>query len=98
MEKDRTIAKETVKKFQQESEETASKFQLEVKRLQKQLEDLRLATAKEKEAALHEACEENEHGFNRALAQVQVLYPELDLSGTGFYKDIVDGQVVEVDD
>lgn len=52
----------------------------------------------EKETAMQEAAEENERGFTRALAQVQVLFPELDLSGTGFYKDIMDGQVVELDD
>lgn len=80
------------------AEETTKKYQLEVERLQKKLEELRLASAEEKEAAMQEAFEENERGFNRALAQVQVLYPELDLSGTEFYKDIVDEQVVEVDD
>lgn len=80
------------------AEETAKKYQLEVERLQKKLEELRLASAEEKEAAMQEVSEENERGFNRALAQVQVLYPELDLSGTKFYKNIVDEQVVEVDD
>ncbi|RDX88405.1 hypothetical protein CR513_30004, partial [Mucuna pruriens] len=37
-----------------------------------------------------------EHGFNHALAQVKVLHPDLDLSGTDPYKEIVDGRIVDV--
>ncbi|KAG4924480.1 hypothetical protein JHK87_050020 [Glycine soja] len=31
-------------------------------------------------------------GFNRALAQVAALYPNVDLFGTRIYKDVVDGK------
>lgn len=33
-------------------------------------------------------------GFNRALAQVAALYPNVDLFGTRIYKDVVDGKVI----
>ncbi|KAJ1436706.1 hypothetical protein SESBI_04009 [Sesbania bispinosa] len=34
-------------------------------------------------------------GFEKALSQVQLLYPDLDLSRTGMFKEIVDGQLVD---
>ncbi|RDY08899.1 hypothetical protein CR513_06812, partial [Mucuna pruriens] len=37
-----------------------------------------------------------EYGFNHALAQAKILHPGLDLSGTDPYKEIVDGQIVDV--
>lgn len=61
----------------------------------KQLEDLRVTAEKEKNEALEEVAEENERGFDRALAQVRVLYPDMDISKTGFFKDIVDGRLVD---
>ncbi|RDX99672.1 hypothetical protein CR513_17249, partial [Mucuna pruriens] len=37
-----------------------------------------------------------EYGFNHALAQARILHPDLDLSRTDPYKEIVDGQIVDV--
>ncbi|RDY09051.1 hypothetical protein CR513_06654, partial [Mucuna pruriens] len=37
-----------------------------------------------------------EYGFNHALAQTKIIYPDLDLSGTDPYKEIVDGRIVDV--
>lgn len=61
------------------------------------LDNLRVSSAKEKQAALEEASEENERGFKRALGQVHILHPKLDLSTVGFYKDIMDGKLVNVE-
>ncbi|RDX75010.1 hypothetical protein CR513_45160, partial [Mucuna pruriens] len=37
-----------------------------------------------------------EYGFNHVLAQAKILHPDLDLSGADPYKEIVDGQIVDV--
>ncbi|RDX76917.1 hypothetical protein CR513_43043, partial [Mucuna pruriens] len=37
-----------------------------------------------------------EYGFNHALAQARIIYPDLDLSGTDPYKEIVDGRIVDI--
>lgn len=66
----------------------------EVQKLRAELGNLRATAEKEKNEALEEAAE-NERGFDRALAQVRVLYPDLDISETGFFKDIVDGRLVD---
>lgn len=56
-----------------------------------------LETAQEeKKQAEEDVAEENEAGFDRALSQVRVLYPNLDLSVAGFEKDVVDGCLVDV--
>lgn len=56
-----------------------------------------LATAWEGKAQAEEdAAEENEAGFDRAMAQVKLLYPDLDLSAIGFGKDIVDRRLVDI--
>ncbi|RDX88231.1 hypothetical protein CR513_30209, partial [Mucuna pruriens] len=37
-----------------------------------------------------------EYGFRHALAQTKIIHPDLDLSGTDPYKEIVNGEIVDV--
>lgn len=61
--------------------------------LQKQISFLRDNTEELKE----EIAEQHELGFDKALDQVRLLYPDLDLTSTGCFKEIKDGQLVEVE-
>jgi hypothetical protein len=40
--------------------------------------------------------EQHDEGFNRALKQVALLYPDLDLSAFYIGKDIADGRLVDL--
>lgn len=67
----------------------------EIDRLKAELDNLRVTAEKEKDEVLEDATEEKERGFDRALAQVWVLYPDLYIFETGFFKDIVNGRLVD---
>ncbi|KAK7300669.1 hypothetical protein RJT34_11517 [Clitoria ternatea] len=51
----------------------------------------------ENESLKGEALAQYEAGFARALKQVKILYPRIDLSGTGLFKEIEHGKLVEID-
>lgn len=67
----------------------------EVERLKVELDDFRMTAEREKNEALEEAAEENERGFEQALAQIRVLYPDLDIFEASSYKDIIDGRLID---
>lgn len=52
----------------------------------------------DKEELKEEIAEQHELGFDKALAQIRLLYLDLDLSGTGCFKEIKEGRLVEVAD
>lgn len=49
----------------------------------------------ERDGYKEDAINKHEKGFERALDQVRVLYPELDLFEAHFLRDIVDGKLVD---
>lgn len=69
---EKALIEDQLEKEKTAAEEAAKKFSLKIEQLQKKLEELQLASAEEKEAAMQEASEKNERGFNRVHAQVQV--------------------------
>lgn len=78
---------------------------LEVERAGRQLDGEVIAELKkqivllqnDKEELKEEIAEQHELGFDKALDQVRLLFPDLDLSPTGCFKEIKDGQLVEVE-
>lgn len=80
------------------AEEAAKKFSLKIEQLQKKIGRTATRIGWGKRGGDARGVREKWTRLQSGACSSASLYPELDLSGTGFYKDIVDGQVVEVED
>lgn len=94
LKKELAEAEGKVKAAQEAKEEAEHKLDLELattKSLREQVE----AKEQEVEDLEIEVAQQHSEGFDKAVAQVKVLHPSLDLSALSVYKVVRDGQLVD---